>query len=125
MTRILVVEDDPSVQSMLRQTLVDAGYDVLTANDGSEVIALLKAQSIDLLITDMVMPMSGVELLGSLVKPGLAGGPGFKIIAISGGGDLDPERYLRSAKLLGADRTLAKPILRQVLLQTIDEVLAE
>ena len=125
MIRILLVEDDQNVQQMLRQTLVDSGYAVLTADDGRAAEAMLKEHEIDLLITDMVMPTSGVELLGNLIKPGSDGAPGFKIIAISGGGYLDPERYLRTASILGAHRTLAKPIPRDLLLQTIAEVLAE
>ena len=67
--RILLVEDEPVVRSLVRQMLASGGYDVVEAEDGR--VALARAQAcegpIDLLLTDVVMPhMSGHELAARL-----------------------------------------------------------
>ena len=49
--------------------------------------------------------------------------PDIKIIAVSGGGRLGPQDYLHLAKLLGAQRTLTKPIKQPDLLKAIEELL--
>lgn len=125
MAKILIVEDDALVRRMLCETLRDCGHEVQSASDGDEGIAMIRNQSFDLVITDMLMKTSGLELLNAVMNPAIAGETPFKLIAISGGGDLDPAHYLRTAEVLGAHRTLAKPIPRELLLQTIDELLAE
>ncbi|MBW2057246.1 MAG: response regulator [Deltaproteobacteria bacterium] len=63
--RILVVDDEPEIASVLRDLLVFAGFDVETAANGKQAIDLLTtARHFDLMITDMKMPeMDGLELL--------------------------------------------------------------
>jgi signal transduction histidine kinase/CheY-like chemotaxis protein len=62
--RILVVDDEQVVQSLVRDALEDEGHAVLTAGNGEEALALLATESIDLLITDIRMPkMDGIELV--------------------------------------------------------------
>ena len=62
--RILVVDDEPSMRDMLRIVLRRDGYDVVVAENGSDAIALLQQQPIDLLLSDIRMPdISGVEVL--------------------------------------------------------------
>lgn len=61
---ILLVDDEPNVLSALRRLLRPKAYTIHTANDGTEALALLEAQTVDLIISDMRMPgMSGAELL--------------------------------------------------------------
>ncbi len=62
---VLVVEDDPAVRRVATRVLRGAGYTVLTANNGLQALALLKAHPgpVQLILTDMVMPgMGGQEL---------------------------------------------------------------
>ena len=60
---ILVVEDEIDILSLIRKFLETKGYTVLTARDGMEALRALDESSIDLLLTDMVMPrMNGREL---------------------------------------------------------------
>ena len=63
--RVLVVEDDPDVLDIAVSGLLDLGYDVKTAMDAHEALAILRASSgIDVLFSDVVMPggMNGVQL---------------------------------------------------------------
>jgi len=62
--RILAVDDEEIVQSLIRDALEDKGYQVLTVTTGEEAIKLLESTPFDLLITDIRMPrMSGTELV--------------------------------------------------------------
>ena len=62
--RILVVEDDPSIQLGLRMNLEREGYRVETAPDGEVALASLRAQSYDLCILDLMLPrLNGYALL--------------------------------------------------------------
>ena len=64
---ILVVDDETDSRIILRDTLLEAGYEVLEAADGVMALGLLEKRAIDLLITDRSMPgMGGLELLTKL-----------------------------------------------------------
>jgi CheY-like chemotaxis protein len=61
-TCVLVIEDDPEMQSMLRLMLEEEGYRVLAASDGREGLAVLRGTKPDLILLDMKMPvMDGRE----------------------------------------------------------------
>jgi len=80
---ILLVEDEDAVRSMLRRVLVEAGYAVLEASNGTEALRLAAEQAgpIDLVITDVVMPGMG----GGTMVEWLAGvRPDLKVLYISG-----------------------------------------
>lgn len=67
--RILVVDDDVAVRTMVRTVLERAGYDVTTARDGCEGIALLAASDYDLVLLDVRMPkLDGVGMVDELRK---------------------------------------------------------
>ncbi len=67
--RILVVDDDAAVRTLVRTVLERAGYEVTTARDGREGIALLAASDYDLVLLDVVMPKrAGVEIVDELRK---------------------------------------------------------
>lgn len=62
--QILVVDDEPNLRRVLSAQLARDGYDVHTADDGEQALALLAENHIDLVITDLRMPkMDGMELL--------------------------------------------------------------
>jgi two-component system alkaline phosphatase synthesis response regulator PhoP len=64
--RILVVDDDPSLVSMLRILLEYSGYDVQTAVNGREALRLTETTSFDLILLDLEMPvMNGREFFGA------------------------------------------------------------
>lgn len=63
MFTILVVEDDPSTQKLMRAVLTRAGYEVLQAMDANEALEIVDHNHIDLAILDVMMPgMDGYEL---------------------------------------------------------------
>ncbi len=120
MTRILVVDDDSQIREMLRQMLQNEGYDVVDAADGKEALKRQQEDPADLIITDLIMPeKEGIETIRDLKKEF----PDIRIIAMSGGGVVGPEAYLKIARSLGAKKTFVKPIERKKLLAGIREVL--
>ncbi len=61
---ILVAEDNPDLQSLLRHVLESDGYEVRVAGDGLEALELYDAIAPDLLVLDIMMPkLSGFEVL--------------------------------------------------------------
>ncbi|MES1194663.1 MAG: response regulator, partial [Opitutus sp.] len=119
-SRILLIDDDDAVRTMLRITLAEFGHTVTEARNGIEGLAIFPATGVDLVITDIVMPgKEGIEVIQELRLLH----PQLKIIAISGGGRVGPSDYLRIALFLGAARVLAKPFSNQELLLMIEELL--
>ncbi|MDP2743834.1 MAG: response regulator [Dehalococcoidia bacterium] len=65
--KILVVDDDESVRSLLQRVLKEAGYDVVTAANGREALDKVNELKVDLVLLDIKMPdMSGMEVLQQL-----------------------------------------------------------
>jgi CheY-like chemotaxis protein len=63
-TRLLLVEDDDLLREVLAEQLDDEGYEVLAAANGNAAIALLAAEVVDIIITDLFMPgMDGVAVI--------------------------------------------------------------
>lgn len=121
MANILLIDDDYQFRTMLRKMLERNGYEVFEASDGKEGVKLYRKNPTDLIITDLIMPeKDGIETIQELKKDF----PDINIIAISGGGRLGPQDYLHLAKMLGAKRTLTKPIELPDLIKTIEELLA-
>jgi len=62
--RVLTVDDSPTVLAMLQHTLSGAGFDVLQAEDGQVGLDVLAKESVDVVITDVNMPvMDGIEFI--------------------------------------------------------------
>lgn len=65
--RILIADDDPHICIVLRETLLDAGYDVLVAHDGDQLVRMAQENATDLLLLDLMMPtMDGFEAIRQL-----------------------------------------------------------
>jgi DNA-binding NtrC family response regulator len=122
MARILIIDDESQIRSMLRLMLERVGYEVAEAPDGIEGIRQYRENPADLIITDLIMPnKDGIGMIIDLKKEF----PKVKIIAMSGGGVNRPEGYLDGAKKLGATRTLTKPIDRDQMLKAVKETLSD
>jgi len=120
MERILIIDDEPQIRSMLRLMLERDGYEVVEAPDGIEGIRLYRQNPSDLIITDLIMPnKDGIGMIIDLKKEF----PEVKIIAMSGGGLNKPDGYLKGAKKLGAAYTLTKPIDREEMLRAVRDTL--
>lgn len=103
-TRVLVVEDDPSVRGLLHTLLTAEGYDVSTASDG--LAGLVKAAQTlpDLILLDLMMPdLGGVRVLEELREdPELDETP---VVVVTGQVDAVPGMR----RVLGDDNVFVKP----------------
>jgi two-component system cell cycle sensor histidine kinase/response regulator CckA len=115
--RVLVVDDDTQVVMFASEVLREAGYEVLVGEDGNVALSIVEKEPLDLVITDLVMrEREGLETMMRLRKSH----PELPVVAISGafGG-----HFLRSASLLGARATLAKPFSGEDLLNVVRRLL--
>jgi DNA-binding NtrC family response regulator len=114
--RILVVDDEAQIRTMLTQMLEQEGYAVITAENGEEGLAMVGRHAFDLVVTDMIMPVKdGLKFIMELIRDY----PDLKILAISGGGAIKAERYLTMAGYLGDIATLEKPFKRDAFLELV------
>ena len=121
MAHLLLIDDDHALRGVLAKALGHAGHTVIQAADGQQGVDLARATTVDLVITDLMMPVQeGVETIMTLRRER----PTLPIIAISGGVSNAP-LYLEIAAKVGAKRVLPKPFTPQELTAVIDEVLAE
>jgi len=116
--RVLVVDDEEFLRSIVRERLEIAGYAVEEASNGKEALAMLDGGvPYDVLLTDIRMPgMDGITLLGEWAKkfPGTAG------IVMSANAELDTAVH---ALKMGACDYITKPFNFDVLLITIENAL--
>ncbi len=123
MAKILVVDDESSVRDMVAAMIEPAGYDVLLASNGVEAIAACRGGTVNLIITDIVMPeKNGIDLIMEAKKEF----PEIPVIAVSGGGGIEGRYdYLEIAKLVGAKNILKKPFsmedLRSMVKNTLND----
>ena len=70
--RVLTVDDSRTILAMLHHTLSNAGFEVLQAEDGQKGLEVLKNESVDVVITDINMPvMDGIEFIRNVRSTGL------------------------------------------------------
>ena len=115
--RVLFIDDDAQVVMFASEVLRDAGYEVLVGEDGNVALSIVEKEPLDLVITDLVMrEREGLETMMRLRKSH----PELPVVAISGafGG-----HFLRSASLLGARATLAKPFSGEDLLEVVRTII--
>jgi DNA-binding response OmpR family regulator len=117
---ILVIDDEELIRLQIRNALEMEGFTVYEAANGNEGLTRIALSVPDVVITDILMPdKEGIETILELRRLH----PTVRIIAISGGGRTGNKDFLRTAKHLGADRTLAKPFGLAELLRLVREVL--
>lgn len=104
MFRILVVEDDLELRHLFCRVLDRNGYETLEAADGAEALDILDCETIDLIISDIMMPkVDGFELTASLREAGYT----IPILMITAAGSFnDMKRGFSS----GTDDYMVKPI---------------
>lgn len=127
MARILVIDDDKDIRTLMLFELEAAGHEVRAAADGAQGLALQRASPADVVITDIFMPeKEGIETIRDLRDEF----PLVKIIAISGGGNIRGRGQaftLRDlgvvAAELGVVSVLQKPFQTHDLLTSIETAL--
>jgi len=104
--RVLLIDDDAALLSLMAMAFTAAGYITRTAENGLKGLLMVDSYQPDLVITDIVMPE--MEGIGAILQIRRKPRPP-KIIAISGAGPGGRRDYLSWARHLGADEVLAKP----------------
>ncbi len=104
MSKILIIDDEPGIRTVLSDIIKDENHQVLTGGDGFEGLAILKEESIDLVILDVWLPnMGGIDVLKEIKKEY----PNIEVIMISGHANID---IAVKAVKLGAFDFLEKPL---------------
>lgn len=119
MARILVVDDEDVVRSLLKTILKHDGHDVVEAGDGSEAIEIHKQDPADLVIVDLVMPKKhGLDTILEMRESH----PQTRFIVMTGAlpSLLDSDNM---ATMLGDALTIAKPMTPPDLLRTVNDAL--
>ena len=121
MSKILLVDDEPNIQKLLRASLAARGYQVLVASDGEEALELARLECPDLVLLDLKIP----RLSGWDVLTGLKANEKLHktaVIIMSGAANPSDEDKARS---MGAVGCLAKPFTPDELMHEINLVLGK
>ncbi len=114
--RVLLVDDNDELRQTLEVALFRAGYEVYTASSGSEALTRLRTAAVDILVIDILMPgFDGFETLQEFRHLHHK----TRVVAMTGGGRLDAEYYMKTARVLGARATLLKPFSLDALLSAL------
>jgi two-component system sensor histidine kinase/response regulator len=117
---VLLVDDNPLLRNVLQGLLIKHGYNVLEAENGEAALSVLKEQSVDLIICDVMMPkMGGFELHEQLRKVPTSSHVPFVFLSAR-----DREEDVRHGKEVGAEDYLCKPIEPKNLLAVVKGKLA-
>jgi CheY-like chemotaxis protein len=116
--RILVVDDEPYTLDLIKLTLTTDGLYVKTASSGDEALHLIKMESFDLILLDIMMPeISGFDVMERLHADATKIPPIILLTALS------TKRNKETGKRLGAVNYIVKPVARGALLDAVYEAL--
>jgi len=117
--KILLVDDEPAIQVIIRTRLIAAGYDVIIAQDGQEGLNMARSEAPDAVLLDLMIP----KLDGFKVCRMLKFDKAFEnipvIIFSARGSDADK----KMAEQVGANAYMVKPFNLDVFFQTIQRLL--
>ena len=100
---ILVCDDEPHICDILRDILEDGGYRIVTAGNGLEALAVMKAQPVDVIMTDLMMPqLNGIDFIREVRKFNQL----IPVVFVSGH---SAREHFKSFIALGVDEFVDKP----------------
>jgi len=115
--KILVVDDEMDIRTLLAQFLEKEGYDIDTAVDGVDALDKIKTSRPDLVISDIRMPRSnGFELLDNVTK---LGPPPLPMLFVSGYVGMDSKAYADNKNFAGF---ISKPVKWNILINSIHDI---
>ena len=115
MARILIADDEKSIRLVLKKFLTSRGYEVLEAENGREVLEILKKESVDLIFLDLKMPkLSGLKVLEKI--------KGIPTVVLTAYGTMD---YTVKAIELGAVDYITKPFSFEEIGEILKKVLTK
>jgi pilus assembly protein CpaE len=120
MTKILVVDDDPNVQRLLRVTLKQEGFEVIVAGDGVEGLRLWETESPALILLDVTLPRQDGYQVASKIRETEGSGTHIPIIMLTA--EKEVEQKVRGLRA-GADDYLVKPFHQAELLARMKSLL--
>jgi CheY-like chemotaxis protein len=118
---ILIVDDDKSIQELLRIILTKNGYNVHQATDGEEAILKYLEIKPDLVISDISMPKGDGFNVAIIIRSKERDGLRVPILLISA--FYDDHANLENAERCGADAFLPKPFTQKQLIGAVEELL--
>ena len=124
--KILVVDDDPDILDAVTMILESQGYAVVTARDGVEGLANLKAENPDLMILDLMMPkMDGFAVCKELQDPRWSKHKNIPILMLTSvREEASRRRYeLETGLELCVDDYVEKPMAPDILLERVNRLL--
>jgi DNA-binding NtrC family response regulator len=122
MYRILLVDDEDGVRTLMAGFLRRKGHEVVEAASGRAALRALETELVDVVVSDINMPdVDGLEVIRSVRELQ----PGLPVVAVTGGGMIPGSVLLRTAQAMGAMRTLGKPFGLQELLDSVEGVVKE
>jgi DNA-binding response OmpR family regulator len=117
--KILIVDDDPGILSMLQLMLRLEGYDAIVCGDSRLVVDTMVREKPDLVLLDALMPgLDGIQVLDAVKAHGLT----IPVILVTGNAN---EAYLKQALQAGAKGLLGKPFVKEELLDQLGKFLDE
>lgn len=118
-TRVLIIDDSPTVVAVLRKTLRSAGYDTREALDAEHGLTLIAQDPPELIFLDIILPgMNGFNALRVIRK--MPASQHIPVIMISGNEHATEQFY---ANRIGADDFMKKPFLRNEIFARIEALL--
>jgi len=124
--KILIVDDDPDITDALSMILESKGYEVVTAQDGIEGLASLKAEKPDVMILDLLMPkMDGFAVCKELQDPRWSKYRDIRILILTSvREEASRRRYeLETGLELNVDDYVEKPVSPDVLLDRVEKLI--
>jgi len=124
--KILVVDDDPDILEALTMILESQGYQVVTARDGLEGLATLKAENPDLMILDLLMPkMDGFAVCKELQDPRWSKYKDMPVLILTSvREEASRRRYeLETGLELDVDDYVEKPVSPDILLDRVGKLI--
>lgn len=118
-TRVLIIDDSPTILAVFKKILISAGCEVLEAQDGESGVALARTAVPDLIFLDIIMPgMNGFAALRIIRRDPLT--RQIPVIVISGNEQATEQFY---ANRIGADDFMKKPFSRSEIFARIERLL--
>jgi two-component system alkaline phosphatase synthesis response regulator PhoP len=119
--KILVVDDEIRVVTVIQKRLESAGYDVITAMNGNEALMKARSENPDLILLDLILPkLNGYQVCAILKRDKL-----FKQVPILMLTARSQERDVDEGMRVGADAYMIKPFKNEMLLDQIERLLAK
>lgn len=121
MLKIISIDDDPVVRTLIRKTFSSLGFEVITVADGLEGLQEIENNQPDIIFLDVMMPIiDGIEVLKRIkATPKIARIPVIMFTAIAEG-----KMIIESSKI-GAEDYIIKPFQSSVLIQKVQKLLKD